>query len=80
MYEMYKKKFRSSIELNPAPAHMANSVSPEVGSHLGWDSTTCWPLRGGRDTKYTKNRLIHREKIQRDMAGVSFDLKVSLKG
>jgi hypothetical protein len=32
---------------NPAPPqHMVNSVSPEVGSHLGWHSTVCWPLCG----------------------------------
>jgi hypothetical protein len=36
---------------NPAhPQHTANSVSPEVGRHLGWHSTVCWPLRGGRGT------------------------------
>ncbi len=39
---------------NPAPPqHTANSVSPEVGSHLGWPRTVCWPLRGGRGTPYT---------------------------
>jgi hypothetical protein len=38
---------------NPGPPqHMANSVSPEVGSHLGWHSTVCWPLRGGRGIQY----------------------------
>jgi hypothetical protein len=44
---------------NPAPPqHTANSVSPEVGSHLGWHSSMCWPLRGGRFTQYTqKNPL-----------------------
>ncbi len=43
---------------NPAPPqHMANSVSPEVGSHLGWHSTMCWPLRGGRGTQYTQKPL-----------------------
>ncbi len=42
---------------NPAPPqHTANSVSPEVGSHLGWHSTVCWPLRGGRGT-YTEKRI-----------------------
>jgi hypothetical protein len=41
---------------NPAPPqHTANSVSPEVGSHLEWHSTVCWPLRGGRGTQYTQN-------------------------
>jgi hypothetical protein len=34
---------------------MANSVSPEVGSHLGWHSTVCWPLRGCRGTYTQKN-------------------------
>jgi hypothetical protein len=34
---------------NPAPPqHMANSVSPEVGSHLGKHSAMCWPLRWQR--------------------------------
>ncbi len=43
---------------NPAPPqHTANSVSPEVGSHLGWHSTVCWPLRGGRGTQYTQKPL-----------------------
>ncbi len=42
---------------NPAPPqHTANSVSPEVGSHLGWHSTVCWPLRGGRGT-YTQKPI-----------------------
>jgi hypothetical protein len=42
---------------NPAPPqHTANSVSPEVGNHLGWHSTVCWPLRGGRGT-YTEKRI-----------------------
>jgi hypothetical protein len=40
---------------NPAPPqHMANSVSPEVGSHLGKHSTVCWPLRGGRGAQFTQ--------------------------
>jgi hypothetical protein len=40
---------------NPAPPqHTANSVSPEVGSHLGWHNTVCWPLRDGRGTQYTQ--------------------------
>ncbi len=39
---------------NPAPPqHTVNSVSPEVGSHLGSHSTVCWPLRWGRGTLYT---------------------------
>ncbi len=43
------------LSSNPAPPqHMANSVNPEVGSHLGWHSTVCWPLRGGRGTQYTQ--------------------------
>ncbi len=42
---------------NPAPPqHTANSASPEVGSHLGWHSTVCWPLRGGRGT-YTQKPI-----------------------
>jgi hypothetical protein len=49
---------------NPAPPqHTANSVSPEVGSHLGWHCTVCWPLRGSRGTQYAqKNLKIYREK------------------
>ncbi len=49
---------------NPAPPqHTANSVSPEAGSHLGWHSTVCWPLRGGRGTHYTQKPLkIYRKK------------------
>ncbi len=48
---------------NAAPSqHMANSISPEVGSHLGWH-TMCWPLRGGRGTQYTQKPLkIYRKK------------------
>jgi hypothetical protein len=49
---------------NPAPPlHTANSVSPEVGSHLGWHSTVCWPHRGSRGTPYTHKPLkIYRKK------------------
>ncbi len=49
---------------NPVPPqHTTNSVSPEVGSHLGWHGTVCWPLRGGRGTPYTqKNLKIYRKK------------------
>ncbi len=48
------------LGLNPAPPqHMANSVSPEVGSHLGWHR----PLRGGRGNQYTQKPLkIYRKK------------------
>jgi hypothetical protein len=45
------------------PQHMANSVNPEVGSHLGLHSIVCWPLRGGRGTQYTQKTLkIYRKK------------------
>ncbi len=37
--------------------YTAISVSLEVGSHLGWHSTVCWPLRGGRGTQYTQKPL-----------------------
>jgi hypothetical protein len=47
----------------PAPhQHTANLVSPEVGSHLGWHSTVCWPLRGGRVTYTQKTLKIYRKK------------------
>jgi hypothetical protein len=43
---------------------MANSANPEVGCHLGWYSTMCWPLRGGRGTQYTQKTLkIYRKKF-----------------
>jgi hypothetical protein len=53
------------LGLHPAPPqHMANSCSPEVGSHLGLHRTVCWPLRGGRGTQYTQKPLkINRKKI-----------------
>ncbi len=45
------------------PQHTANSVNPEVGSHLVLHSTMCWPLRGGRGTQYTQKTLkIYRKK------------------
>jgi hypothetical protein len=48
---------------NPAPPqHTANSVSPEVSSHLGWHSTMCWPLRGCRGTYTQKPTQIYRTK------------------
>jgi hypothetical protein len=51
------------LSSNPAPPHhTANSVSPEVGSHLGCHSTVCWPLRGGRGTYTKKNLQIYRKK------------------
>ncbi len=50
---------------NPVPPqHTANSVSPEVGSHLGWHSTVCWPLRGGRGTYTQKTHKNIKEKKQ----------------
>ncbi len=50
---------------NPAPRqHIANSISTEVDSHLGWHSTVCWPLRGRRGFQYTQKPLkIYRKKI-----------------
>jgi hypothetical protein len=33
-----------------------------VGSHLGWHSTMCWPLRGGRGTYTQKTQKIYRKK------------------
>ncbi len=36
----------------------ANSVSPEAGNHLGWHSTVCWPLKGGRGTQYVQKSLL----------------------
>jgi hypothetical protein len=56
----HSDEFNSAVVLgsNPSPPqHMANSVSPEVGSHLGWHSTMCWPLRGGRGIQYTQKPL-----------------------
>jgi hypothetical protein len=49
---------------NPAPTqHTANSVHPEVGSHLGLHSTVCCPLRSGRGTQYTQKILkVYRKK------------------
>jgi hypothetical protein len=48
---------------NPAPPqYTANSVSPEVGSHLVWHRTVCWPLRGGRSTYTQKPLKIYRKK------------------
>jgi hypothetical protein len=33
-----------------------------VGSHLGWHSTMCWPLRSGRGTYTQKTLKIYRKK------------------
>jgi hypothetical protein len=61
---------------NPAlPQHIANSVSPELGRHLGWHSTMCWPLRDGRGTQYTQKPLkIYRgkKKFYRSIAQHAF--------
>jgi hypothetical protein len=62
---------------NPAPPqHMANSVSPEVGSYLGWHSTVCWPLRGGRGTyTYAKTHKNIKEKKQSQKINLGSEMK-----